>query len=219
MLALPLLDILITQRVAKAWQDIVNGSDSLQQVLFLKPISNLRVSLVSGRNQSRQSDWVDDEGRILENGATLNPFLGRLLYENTEYAALSLSHRGLIEPEESPSCPAVLRQPASWRRMLLLQPPAKFLKMIGYDECEGVEVENDAGISIGWLVNVLRNHFRHCGECQTEYDTEEIDPAWHDEGFGNVQSLRHGCTTDGSDALAHLRTVSSLFRATYRIRS
>ncbi|KAK3717980.1 hypothetical protein LTR37_005406 [Vermiconidia calcicola] len=102
---LPVKDLLFAQHVAKLWRDIIKNSNKLQQALFLVP--------VNGLYRAYRNPLLKPLFDILKaNG--MNGF-----YTATSDPLLSTLELAWFEPT------------ASWRSMLLTQPPTSFEFEIG----------------------------------------------------------------------------------------
>lgn len=129
LLQVPVRDLLLAQRVDRTWRATIRTSPALQQALFLRPYSDRRVFLETGITPATCSSAHDcPKGRQAPavnrftpaqcqepNQPTLavaNPFL-RLLHLSD---SLSDSSYTTISS-------AYARPEASWRNMLITQPP------------------------------------------------------------------------------------------------
>ncbi|KAI9927542.1 hypothetical protein ASPWEDRAFT_746562 [Aspergillus wentii DTO 134E9] len=112
LLNLDLRTLLLSQKVCRTWHKTINDSRPLQQALFFQPMEG--------------SDTPEQK-------RTRNPLLEEALYPqfkfNTYYYKLSrgrkhTNHLSDIQPG------AYTRQEASWRRMLIQQPPTSIIGVI-----------------------------------------------------------------------------------------
>ncbi|KAK5119518.1 hypothetical protein LTR85_007618 [Meristemomyces frigidus] len=142
---LPLADLLLAQRVDRTWRDIIQQSSKLQRALFFKPASEggglIPVEVVSIVVDCKEKKTCDLERRL----STWGPW-------TTAYEMRPRDPRWVRDPKDSSSrhynpvinplfdlvfpgfnCnlaanikkPGAARSEASWRRMLLAQPPLR----------------------------------------------------------------------------------------------
>lgn len=162
---LPTRDLLLSMRVSKIFKDTIEGSSRLQQALFFKPISERPVPVSSSS--------------VNVANIVRNPLLAGLIERlrirdgYSEWLPKPLLHVvvGMYHPSHS-------HEGASWRRMLLTQPPAKnlvYLKI--FDKLPGMTAE---------LIDRLRPKGKlYIGEIIADldervlaYDPEESDVAF-----------------------------------------
>lgn len=120
---LPITDLIHAPRISKQLQSIVTNSKPIQRALFLKPLSGKPVILVKpspGRMIFRPNENSNISVRVLG-----NPFAQRIM-------------RGLNRNDA-----AVLHQKATWRRMLLSQPPMRRI-----EDKHGRKFRDDHGVKM-----------------------------------------------------------------------
>ncbi|KAF2231295.1 hypothetical protein EV356DRAFT_507036 [Viridothelium virens] len=149
LLRAPTKTILMSQRVAQSWRDVIQASHNLQRALFLEPIPGERGNLRIKTQVSQlglcdvRFTWTSRKGTFCSCGAVekcvaFNSLLEHVftlsgsLFRNSKWAR-EMPKRGIpinssdIEgfyhidtPKENPA----MRYPeASWRKMFLTQPP------------------------------------------------------------------------------------------------
>lgn len=115
-------------RVCRSWHNIIQGSASLQAVLFLKPVKEPAFSITHSEKGARWSYCKHKRIR--------NPLIETDIWpEFFRKRFRSPSDRSWQVKEEFPCMDpdkekAYLREEASWRRMLLHQPPTSHLALI-----------------------------------------------------------------------------------------
>ncbi|KAL2203373.1 hypothetical protein CC79DRAFT_1222515 [Sarocladium strictum] len=139
---LPMKDLLLAQRVSSDWNELIKGSPRLQELLFMRPV------------KARATRTMSSDGMPVRH---LNP----LLVEH-----MSPWFSGKKEDGRDPSVedcpwmetakrPAFLRHGASWRKMLLAQPPftmferAKKVHARGGDSLTVKFIEQKDGVRMG----------------------------------------------------------------------
>ncbi|KAK5137998.1 hypothetical protein LTR08_005795 [Meristemomyces frigidus] len=188
---LPLPDILLAQRVNKAWSDIITGSPQLQRALFFRPSDTIPLRflhhtgpiMLDCANEAEcnydekrtgnvaEAYWGSDRDASLKHdNIILNPFMSShlpwLLKDFDPYvrdlAAAELGNRSQ-------------RPEASWRKMLVSQPPVSEL---GFDTGSAQHwhrVEAQDG-EIGITVEGLRT--RLAGFTGRTCDVFGLEMAW-----------------------------------------
>ncbi|PYH71273.1 F-box protein [Aspergillus vadensis CBS 113365] len=116
LLQLDMRTLLISaQRVCRAWHTLIKDSSSLQTLLFFKPATEPFTAELRAR-------------AITED----NPLLSYLWHEFWQ-KRVSTSSVSLELPQLDPQREKVfLREEASWRQMLLRQPPVSLMSVVGY---------------------------------------------------------------------------------------
>lgn len=179
LLQLPLRDVLFAQRVDRTWHAIIANSPQLQRALFFKPAVNTTVAfhgpdpaIGSCTSQLRCTggqdpvepcaspdtttieEWRTAEGVPYE-GIWLSPFIrcfaSPLIWHRLQ--DLGVAKRRAGAPELRRTLSAAARRPeATWRKMLLTQPPVSEIvvdngvarhwhALKARDELQGVTVE------------------------------------------------------------------------------
>lgn len=105
LLQLPIKDLIHISRVSKQFLSTVAGSKPLQRALFLKPLSGSSVILVAPK--PGRMAFLSDEASEVSVHVLRNPLVPRIM-------------QGINKNE-----PAFFHQDATWRRMLLSQPPMR----------------------------------------------------------------------------------------------
>ena len=142
LLQLPVKDVLLAQRVDRTWQGVITGSPKLQQALFFRPCSVHKAYVTNSHYTSMQPCrspaecdpkerrfpiartaahdnpyWTTDGKDQVK--VLLNPYIQHwgdgydILYRNRLGKGLGRKHAAFTRPE------------ASWRKMLLTQPPLR----------------------------------------------------------------------------------------------
>jgi hypothetical protein len=111
-LELPVRQILVNvQRVCRQWKAVVDGSTPLQQALFFKPTTTEPLSLVENRQfpywESKNFKTADPGGTERKRHLAELPVITQIVHDHQELLKIT----ALSYPN------------ASWRRMLLTQPP------------------------------------------------------------------------------------------------
>jgi hypothetical protein len=153
LLNLPLRHLLVhAQLVSRSWHSLISSSPVLQQSLFFRP------SIKEPQEPSR-----------------LNPLLCEAFPPWFKNLSLSAAQSyGLFHPKcfedldwnsNDNKKVAYAREDASWRRMLVVQPPVRTLQMIRrwsgrnpdtYYECR---LQCEEGLSMGLLYDIIQGHF------------------------------------------------------------
>lgn len=126
---LPMKDLLLAQRVSRKWRAVINESRALQQALFLLPReADAYWELIEGPKDKLVRIPKDDYVRGVESKDVFRSGrLNQLLFEEIQYP-----YQGLVSRAEDGGCevfrlrfrPSAKHAAASWRRMLVTQPPA-----------------------------------------------------------------------------------------------
>lgn len=124
LLYLPMGDVLLNaQRVARCWKDTINCSTKLQQALFLIPLTpeTNSLSFRAWRSHNAHFDFRDPD---TEADATVEWFQHAEIAVNPMFPHLGRLSRAVwassrIEPKYT-------HKEATWRRMLITQPPVAF---------------------------------------------------------------------------------------------
>lgn len=129
---LPMKDLLLAQRVAKGWRDLITSSPALQELLFMRP---------------RQSKATQD---VLSDGMPVREF-NPLLIKHMPMWFSSDEEAYRQSVKDAPWAQTVsrllfLRKDASWRSMLLAQPPFTIFECV-----QQVTVYGGDGLSAGCM--------------------------------------------------------------------
>ncbi|KAK4956876.1 hypothetical protein LTR10_006405 [Elasticomyces elasticus] len=129
---LPMKDLLLAQRVSRKWRDVIVQSKGMQQQLFMLPIE---AEYVWDLSIAEDSDWFeitrstgDKNVRHLQrylhtfNSGNTNELL--VTSEGNQCLWEKASPLGAYEPLILRNLPSLDNPDASWRRMLLSQPPS-----------------------------------------------------------------------------------------------
>ena len=197
LLQLPLRKILTVQRVCKGWKEAIKLSPQIQKALFFRPIEDVQLRLVDAmvstydcssnsdclRIQERWNDdsddasdyarWYNDGHDRSEYRILVNPFLGNTAASPT--TRLYFSRADVFSTEGT-----YQRPEASWRKMLLTQPPLE-------------EVKVKSGAYLG------RDHWHKLRACRGSRGLTLDDSWWHANTFGT--GLREIC---GEEKFAEL---------------
>ncbi|KAI9681895.1 MAG: hypothetical protein M1822_006972 [Bathelium mastoideum] len=176
-------DLLLSQRVSRLWAATINTSRPLQRTLFFlpdwstsAPLSSLTspLSPITTRTAAA-TNWQPVHNALLARAFPCN------------YPALqSSSHRhGLsvdLPATCAPSSHASARHPrASWRRMLLCQPPCTRLRLVRaapWRVGRTAAVEEEGGITMGLLCEAAAR-----GSQVWDGEFVSSDGSWHFEGI------------------------------------
>lgn len=145
--------VLLSQRVCRRWNDVIKASQELQQALYFKPMSSKTGGIAPSQNSHKA-----------------NPLIQQIV-KNKMYKYSCPCVQGSGQKNESPPASeeeAFVRKEASWRRMLVHQPPCSDIRglvkqwLIGentwskaeYDGRDGLLRLGDleAGVIVGKLV-------------------------------------------------------------------
>lgn len=122
LLYLPVVDVLVNaQRVNRFWNHTMKKSIKLQQAVFLKPLcADVRLlnmqsrSLDDASTQKGRAEPDADRTWIMQGNIAMNPLACHLKVMSGAIWAAAPLH------------PKYMRSEASWRRMLITQPPIAF---------------------------------------------------------------------------------------------
>ncbi|KAK4542580.1 hypothetical protein LTR36_006628 [Oleoguttula mirabilis] len=202
LLHLPLKDLLLAQCVSKVWRNLIQDSKRAKQVLFLEATSESEIFYdVSG------SAWKTAAGIELPGNPVVNPLLHPHInywqWQANEMGSVRILHEGFINPV-NPRCPgkkmvstsrALHRATASWRSMVLLQPRASMIELYCTDSADTADpsflVHNPEGVTLGEVVQRLRDHWHICPNCPYE---EDFDNCWEFTGDEDVDVVRPDIT-------------------------
>lgn len=129
---LPMKDLLLAQRVSKAWQELITSSPALQELLFMRP------------RQSKATQNVLPDGMPARE---FNPLLieHMPMWFSLDEEAYSQSVKDAPWAKTA-SRLVFLREDASWRSMLLAQPPFTIFECV-----QQVTVYGGDGLSSGCI--------------------------------------------------------------------
>lgn len=193
LLHLPLKELLLAQRVSKTWRDLIQDSKKIRRALFLSTsdemISYNYHSAYSG-HPPPETPWSTVNGLNFPGKPILNPLIHHHTGYNQATHSVNIQHEGFINPV-NPRCPgkmlgkslrAMHNSSASWRAMTLLQPAASRLQSFcteesGFQRNPIFAVRNRRGgcVTVGVLVNGLREHWLTCPNCPY---MEEVENMW-----------------------------------------
>ncbi|KAK4498551.1 hypothetical protein PRZ48_011209 [Zasmidium cellare] len=129
LLYLPMKDVLLDQRVCKTWKNGIDGSIKLQKALFMRPAGEIEVE------ESKLYDPYDIEVETRYYFATKTCFINPLLL--SKHGKGGVAHLVVGElTNEWDLPPSVLYPQASWRRMLVTQPPLPVIRLEEEDKWE-----------------------------------------------------------------------------------
>lgn len=152
LLHLPIVDLIHVSRVSKEFQNTVTNSKPLQRALFLKPVTGKSVILV--KPKPGRMLFLSDESSAVSVRVLGNPFTQRIM-------------RGVNNDNA-----AFFHQEASWRRMLLSQPPMRLV-----EDKQGKRYRDDHGVKL--LQSLV------AGEKRPSFYTPNYIEAW--EFFKRIQ--------------------------------
>lgn len=110
LLELPIKSLLVVQRVSKTFHATITGSPRLQQALFFKP---LPVKPLKPETGVHVAQWLDSPDDQMYHNFFANPFYDKFRKIDVK----------TTDDCSQPNAPAFNRPQASWRRMLVCQPP------------------------------------------------------------------------------------------------
>lgn len=167
---LPMKDLLLAQRVSSGWRDLIKTSPVLQQQLFMRPVP--------------QNLSDDDNNPMRE----YNPLLIR-------HMPVWFQRLGNSRPRSIHNVPwakkasrlAFLRREASWRNMLLAQPPffvyerVKSTHGMGGSSLSVGRSEQPEGLRMGVVYDAVTETMRHGGfstllDGKLDYNAENKHP-------------------------------------------
>ncbi|KAK4621126.1 uncharacterized protein CLAFUR5_10484 [Fulvia fulva] len=219
LLRLPLHDLLVSQRVCRTWH---TGTSSILEALFLQP----RPGRCTYRSTGRNPGWKNLDGDAVS--PVYNPFISKDfvfipdLDADEMLAALpyggEIIHYGLVAPDPFIKKHQQLYQQvnflgmgASWRNMLVMQPPATQIEF----DCDNhwyevtgnisTTISNPNGVTWGDLVDAYRAHWMQCLNCPI-WGTPELDgPArWPVNGGRELRVMDIGT---GMDSLNRIKDM------------
>ena len=182
LLRLPTIDILLAQRVSKVWYGIIRNSVYLQRALFLCPISG-----------NICPDWSSDRGWILRGGYLVDYWAARIGRCQKIYMDVKVEHNkllgrlfdktysthGILSMCKSDLPPSADYPEASWRKMLITQPPCRsfgdtvlFRKETFCGECIDYTCLADGGPSNELGITLL-DLVDHVGKKTPDVDSSE----------------------------------------------
>ncbi|EME39573.1 hypothetical protein DOTSEDRAFT_75287 [Dothistroma septosporum NZE10] len=144
---LPMRDILVNiQRTCRLWRNVVRDTDKVQKALFLKPISQKGLIYMSEAEAKKGAGWLGRVGKSAE------------IFEHP------LATRGDTALRKYYIANIGGRAEASWRRMLISQPPMKAViasQWVNGEQIEKFIVAKSVGITLGEVVEAFheRNVF------------------------------------------------------------
>ncbi|PVH90409.1 hypothetical protein DM02DRAFT_678628 [Periconia macrospinosa] len=171
LLHLPMKDVLLAQRVCRGWREVIRSSPALQEHLFMRAKPRKDSSEIPIRE--------------------LNPLL-------IEHMSMWFSAVGKSQPVQGVSWATVqdvpwantdarlafLRRDASWRNMLLAQPPftifewGKSVHVYGGDSLKVGSVEQPDGVRMSYVYDAAVNSTRNNGRFYTLMDGK-VDQGCH----------------------------------------
>ncbi|KAF2167116.1 hypothetical protein M409DRAFT_54319 [Zasmidium cellare ATCC 36951] len=193
LLHLPLRDLLLAERVCKTWQQVVKKSDRIEKALFRRAAPCNVNFLMPGLACSGLDEPFCEQ--VPSPACYINPFINQ--YVDCLRIVLQLRQSLFEHNEESESRSALQSVEASWRKMLLLQPPPASTAFI----CKGrmksrqkleadcmIRMNDSSGhrgqqIDMGYIANFLDEHLQKCPLCPTIEERackkeEQKAPAW-----------------------------------------
>lgn len=174
-------DILQAERVAHQWQDVIQGSAKLQQMLFLAPTSVKAVRLIEAPPKKPYQylasglvfdfefdfttlNWKTDEADRENRVVSENPLLSRIL---------EVRHDGLdLVFDLEHKLHKLVNKDGSWNRMQLTSPPVSEIELSiiptdgrAYNRrTPTIHAEAHIGVTIGELVRAVTYHAGGCRE-------------------------------------------------------
>ncbi|KAK5705727.1 hypothetical protein LTR17_021415 [Elasticomyces elasticus] len=179
---LPMKDLLLAQRVSRKWRDVIAQSKEMQQQLFMLP---REAEFVWDRSFTEDGDWSEltrfrgDKSRRQPgdyehtfNSGDVNELL--LTVDNHQNIWSKTSDGSATEYVKfGPSLPPLDNPEASWRRMLLTQPPI-FDVWMDYGSKSGAGKNWGGKHPNGATMNDIVKPFEDGAATG-----EEWDPDWH----------------------------------------
>ncbi|RAK85101.1 hypothetical protein BO79DRAFT_132422, partial [Aspergillus costaricaensis CBS 115574] len=132
------------QRVCRAWNTLIKDSSSLQTLLFFKPAAEPFPTELSAR------EMVED-----------NPLLSYIWHEFWRKRVSTSSVNFNLPPLDPQRENVFLRAEASWRQMLLRQPPVSLMAVVEYETYRAPRVsafwfkEEDKFTRLGYLYSEI----------------------------------------------------------------
>ncbi|KAK6835358.1 hypothetical protein RU639_002403 [Aspergillus parasiticus] len=153
LLNLDMRSLLHVQRVCHVWRDIITRSRPLQQALFFLPVEEHQVTGPDKR-----------PGHI-------NPLLKEILWPQLSWLATSARRIKSSERRRQAKergIPTLRSETASWRRMLIRQPPPITIGIQGEDEFDGeypaptIYYNEDISTESLWALTEISSFADHC---------------------------------------------------------
>ncbi|KAB8202546.1 hypothetical protein BDV34DRAFT_215348 [Aspergillus parasiticus] len=153
LLNLDMRSLLHTQRVCHVWRDIITRSRPLQQALYFLPVEEHQVTGPDKR-----------PGHI-------NPLLKEILWPQLSWLATSARRIKSSERRRQAKergIPTLRSETASWRRMLIRQPPPITIGIQGEDEFDGeypaptIYYNEDISTESLWALTEISSFADHC---------------------------------------------------------
>ncbi|KAE8340686.1 hypothetical protein BDV24DRAFT_151806 [Aspergillus arachidicola] len=176
LLNLDMRSLLHAQRVCRVWNDIITRSRSLQQALFFLPVEE---------HQATSPD---------KRPGHINPLLKEILWPQLSWLATSASKIKSSERRrqaQARDIPILRSETASWRRMLIRQPPPITIGIQGEYEDDGeypaptIYYNEDISTESLWALTKVSSFADHCFvQCifsgddgwKEIYPPEQVDP-------------------------------------------
>ncbi|OCL09786.1 hypothetical protein AOQ84DRAFT_220424 [Glonium stellatum] len=176
-LALPLIDVIVMQRVCKQWNLNITSSVQLQRALFLSPSLDgflQQPAVLPPPGTEVYFDLSNSSNKTMNmSRVELNPLMSSM--EDEQYLPFHVERREtppkdyhlhglfhLMVNECKRDSFKYWHEPASWRNLYLTQPPATQC-VLGVTSCPCVDwrikrvVENPKGVTIGDVVNAIED--------------------------------------------------------------
>lgn len=159
---LPMKDLLLAQRVSRYWQSVITESVSLQQMLFFKPKQADFCWLFDEAGKLKWPQRVDrdyelpgdSEHLTLLKHAEMNSMIFEVGANDNiwDSAPRQGGTNVMAKPKSRLKRPAAKYPEASWRKMLISQPPVKTCEWYSYDmfftNSDGEESSDGQGIGM-----------------------------------------------------------------------
>lgn len=225
LLHLPLKDLLLAQRVSKGWRDLIQDSQRTKQALFLQGTSDISIVYDQGqlRDTSLKPAWKTSGNSWLDAKPVLNPLISRHTGSGpgyrTENQAVHIVHEGFVDPANPKGRTQKMKDrlravhlhlpEASWRRMMVLQPPVSKLQcccmrllQVGH-RVDVIAAQSKDGhmLTLDEMVHSIRMHWLGCKRCREPDDEVFLAMLMdlHYENAGLVKPARKVWTYFGDD--------------------
>ena len=193
LLHLPQREILLAQRVSRSFRESVEGSIRLQRALFFAPDYKLEGRESNAYSATSRPGEKPENNRLLLRAFPANyPTVSLVIMHEAPTAnELDLGRRGSehrswdvcvsLPADKLPICSEAVSYPeASWRKMLLCQPPCSTLHLARrYQKSTRPAITRDGGITMGDLFDDTA-----CAKETAQWHQSYIssDRDWHFEG-------------------------------------
>lgn len=225
LLFLPLRQLLCVQRVNRSWQACIKGSVNARRALFLQASHGdtvywQQVEEGADPHDGGSGKWVFSNSPDQQIFPSLNPIARELFLENYDNHRPFL-HHGFTSPEYGPKYNkrednTVLSGPrntrhyqalhyddASWRNMLIMQPPCG--KLVMSCSKSKYSIESQHGLTFGDILSQLMLHYVDHSDCP---DGQHVISCWD----------YHGMLTQDLNAVEEVKDAFELLSVLANVR-